>query len=60
VDPVTWEASQRMGKCLVELPNGEYLPEMSERERERVATLRQTFEEAAKREMELPDSSEGQ
>jgi hypothetical protein len=52
-DPAAWERHMRIGRCLG-LPNGEYPPDMSENDRQRVAELRRAFENAARREMEPP------
>lgn len=52
-DPATWERHLRIGRCLG-MPDGEYPPDMSENDRQRVAGLRRALENAARREMEPP------
>ena len=51
--PAAWQSNMRISRCL-DLPVGEFLPEMDERERQRVAALREAFEDAAIRAMSPP------
>jgi hypothetical protein len=55
ISAASWEWSQRIGRCF-ELPDGEYLPEMTDAEREHVAMLRGAILRAAEMEMRLPAS----
>jgi hypothetical protein len=58
-DPVAWESRMRISRCLA-LPAGEFLPEMDEPDRQRVADFRQAFANAAIRAESPPvDPDEG-